>query len=60
MLVGASENEPAVTPSKEALDSTLRELAGRGLGTRAIAKELATQGIQVSHMTIARRLRTLA
>ena len=37
-------------------DGLIRELAGQGLGAKAIASRLAGQGIAVSAMTIHRRL----
>ena len=36
----------------------IKELAGQGLGVKAIATKLAEQGIVVSHMTIQRRLQS--
>lgn len=38
-------------------DGLIKELAGQGLGAKAIVSRLAEQGIVVSHMTIQRRLR---
>jgi len=37
-------------------DGLIKELAGQGLGAKAIASKLADQGIEVSAMTIHRRL----
>lgn len=37
-------------------DDLIRDLAGQGLGVKAISTKLAEQGIVVSHMTIHRRL----
>lgn len=34
----------------------IKHLAGRGMSSRAIQKELAREGVNISHMTIARRL----
>jgi hypothetical protein len=50
---GNSHPGPKIPPLP---DDLIKELAGQGLGSKAIASRLAEQGIVVSHMTIYKRL----
>jgi hypothetical protein len=43
-------------PSCQIPEDTIRQLAFKGMGSKLIAKELKSQGVEVSYQTIERRL----
>lgn len=55
-------SKPLPADMLQGFDTTataIKDGLNRGLSTRAIAKELNGQGIEISHMTVARRIKDL-
>jgi hypothetical protein len=47
---------PSISTPQDLLQQKIELLAGKGMSTRAIARVLQSEGVKVSHMTVARRL----